>query len=148
MSAAAIWNALRTTTDDVIRLNPTDTPKYLLVGLRFLWRYEREPDLAKYFGWTDAVTVRYWSKLFTRRIHRLLPDKVCTAVGLAALILLLASCSLLHVVVVFADGNFCRTRYRLRFHAYCRWDSLPHTRDSSMVFHLVQSQVQWARFEL
>ena len=44
-----IWNDLKTTSNVQGQISPSRKPIFLLIGLRFLWRYETEEVLAKFF---------------------------------------------------------------------------------------------------
>lgn len=74
-SCENIWIDLQTTTDAACRIESDADPKHLLLGLRFLWKYQTEDDLGAFFQMTSK-TVRKWSHVYARKIQLLLPNKV------------------------------------------------------------------------
>lgn len=60
---------------DVKRSMPGAKPKHLLLGLRWLWKYDTEADLSPMFDMSEK-TVRKWTKQLVSEIMKLLPEKM------------------------------------------------------------------------
>jgi hypothetical protein len=71
-----IWNALRNSLDPTVRLRRLDKPKHLLVGIRFLWTYHEEYEIARFFKYGSNNTGRKWWKFYVKKIEKLLDLKV------------------------------------------------------------------------
>jgi hypothetical protein len=71
-----IWDALRNSLDPTVRLRRKDKPGHLLVGIRFLWTYHEEYEIARFFGYGSNKTGRKWWKLYVAKIEKLLDRKV------------------------------------------------------------------------
>ena len=52
-TCAKLWHDLLSTDNAEARMAPNTKPIVLLIGLRFLWRYETEEILATFFGMSD-----------------------------------------------------------------------------------------------
>jgi hypothetical protein len=70
-----LWDALRNSMDGEVRLKKKEKPKHLLVAIRFLWTYDTEYDLARFFGICEQ-TARTWWKFYVTKIEKLLDGKV------------------------------------------------------------------------
>lgn len=73
-TCARVWEALRTSNDPEIKLFRKANPMHLLLAIRFLWRYEMETDLGKFFGIKSPKTVRKWVRYYLYRVKLLLPS--------------------------------------------------------------------------
>ena len=71
-----VWHGLRSSNDPDIKLESSADPKHLLLAIRFLWRYEVEKDLGRFFGIKSPKTVRKWVHHYLLRVARLLPSLV------------------------------------------------------------------------
>jgi hypothetical protein len=71
-----IWDVLRNSMDAAVRLKKEDKPKHLLVAIRFLWTYDEEYDLSRFFGFQSHTTARKWWKIYVTKIEKLLDMKV------------------------------------------------------------------------
>ena len=71
-----LWDALRNSMDATVWLQKNDKPMYLLVAIRFLWLYDEEYDIARFFGFRSVVTGRKWWKMYVKKIEKLLDRKV------------------------------------------------------------------------
>lgn len=69
-----IWEDLRTS----FRLEKKAKPKHFLLAIRFLFKYEDESDLCRFFGIRSKKTVRKWWKIYVRKIEEILESKVRT----------------------------------------------------------------------
>jgi hypothetical protein len=67
---------------DLIDLGEIDRksnrPKYFLMTLRFLFTNARQQDLMRFFDVGSENTVMKWRAIFTAKIQKLLPKKMCT----------------------------------------------------------------------
>jgi hypothetical protein len=71
-----LWDALRNSMDATVRLQKKDKPMHLLVAIRFLWTYDEEYEIARFFGFGSANTGRKWWKIYVKKIEKLLDLKV------------------------------------------------------------------------
>jgi len=71
-TCASIWQDLRRRE----KINKQSDPRHFLIGVRFLWKYEEEADLARFFGIRTHQTVRKWWKIYVQIIESLLDEKV------------------------------------------------------------------------
>lgn len=71
-----VWNDLRTSNDPTIRIDGNSDPMHFLLAVRFLWRYEVEKDLGKFFGIKDPKTVRKWVHYYEPRVAGLLSSMI------------------------------------------------------------------------
>ena len=71
---AAVWEKLRSTDDDTIKLTNKDKPRDLLLGVRFLWGYETEDNLGNHFGIRSRTTVARICEIWTFKVQTLLKD--------------------------------------------------------------------------
>ena len=71
-----LWDALRNSMDATVRLQKNDKPMHLLVGIRFLWTYHEENEIARFFSFRSVVTGRKWWKIYVKKIEKLLDRKV------------------------------------------------------------------------
>ena len=62
--------------DQTVRLRKKDTPKHLLVAIRFLWTYDEEYEIARFFSFRCYNTGRKWWKFYLTKIEKLLELKV------------------------------------------------------------------------
>jgi hypothetical protein len=71
-----LWDALRNSLDPTVRLVRRSKPKHLLVGIRFLWTYHEEYEIARFFSFGSHKTSRKWWKIYVTKIEKLLDRKV------------------------------------------------------------------------
>ena len=71
-TAHLVWDALRTAS----LIDNNSKPKHFMIAIRFLWKYEDESDLKRFFKLTEK-TVRKWWKHYVFRIEQLLDAMVC-----------------------------------------------------------------------
>ena len=70
-----LWFEMQNTTKDEGRITPGTKPTFLLIGLRFLWRYQTEEELAVFFG-MSAKTVRKYYRQSVAKIYLLFDDTI------------------------------------------------------------------------
>lgn len=56
----------------------TSNPLHLLLGLRFLWKYDNERDLGSFFRIKDPKTIGKWAHAYARKLSLLLPNVMST----------------------------------------------------------------------
>ncbi len=77
-SCENMWMDLQLSPNQECRIEPNANPKLLLLGIRFLWRYETEKELCSRFDMSEP-TVRKWKSLYARKIQLLLKPKTDAA---------------------------------------------------------------------
>jgi hypothetical protein len=75
-TVADIWNAMIVHTDTNCRVEANTDPKYLLLGLRFLWTYHTQASIGSFFGIQSEKTVRKWIRMIVSKLAALLQYKV------------------------------------------------------------------------
>ena len=73
LTCEKIWADLKETPNANGCINANTKPVFLLIGLRFLWKYESEEILATFFS-MSAKTVRKYYKESAEKIHLLLDE--------------------------------------------------------------------------
>ena len=68
-----LWEDLQTTPNLDGRINANTKPTFLLIGLRFLWRYQTEEELGRFFK-MSAKTVRNYYHESAKKIYLLLDE--------------------------------------------------------------------------
>ena len=68
-----LWLHMQKTPNEKARITSHTKPTFLLIGLRFLWRYQTEEELAVFFG-MSAKTVRKYYKQSVAKLYLLLDD--------------------------------------------------------------------------
>ena len=76
LTCESLWKDMQISTKEDCRLDDNDNPKHLLLCLRFFWEYATEDKLCGCFQIRSEKTVRKWCRIYARRIHLLLPNKV------------------------------------------------------------------------
>ena len=71
-TCVAIWDDLK----KAGAISKKDKPVHLLVGLRFLLKYENESNLAHFFGFRSRTTAAKYARLWVGHISTLFAGKV------------------------------------------------------------------------
>lgn len=87
LTCSEIWVDLQELDDEECPINIKSKPKYLLLGLRWLRKYEIEKDLRDFFGISDIKTVRKWSQNYGRYLSKLLKVSVLLVLRSASMLL-------------------------------------------------------------
>ena len=74
-----IWESLRNSIDDSIKLHPKAKPIHLLLAIVHLWSYPTEANLASQFGMASKNTCRKWRRLYVEKLASLFPSLVSRA---------------------------------------------------------------------
>jgi len=61
-----------------VRLEKGAKPLHLLLGIRFLFKYQEQRDLCRFFGMRSPKTMSKWATLYVFKIERLLDMKMGT----------------------------------------------------------------------
>jgi hypothetical protein len=75
-TVSEIWNAMLVHPDIDCRVDANTNPKYLLLGLRFLWTYHTQGSLGNFFGIRSEKTVGKWSRMIVLKLAALSKYKV------------------------------------------------------------------------
>jgi len=74
-TCSSIWNdMIGANAEDDCHIDNDANPVHFLLAVRFLFRYEREKDLARMFG-TAPKTMRPWQRLYVWKLQALLQKK-------------------------------------------------------------------------
>lgn len=77
-TSSTMWHMLRDHQDDNIQLPTNANPMHLLLLHRFLWEYETESEIARFFGKHNQLaserTVRKWIRYYAPRVQLLLKE--------------------------------------------------------------------------
>ena len=74
-TVAKVWQLLRDSNEDDVRLEANAKPAHLLLALSYLWHYETEQGYSRDFKITEK-TGRKWHKEYVRKVAGLLPSLV------------------------------------------------------------------------
>ena len=75
-TSSDMWRAMRNSDDPDIHLPANTEPKYLLLLHRFLWTYDTEEELGRFFQIGSPMTTRKWIRYMAPRVQLLLKHKM------------------------------------------------------------------------
>jgi hypothetical protein len=76
LTVAQIWEDLRSSTDEHIKLNEKVKPMHLLMALRFLAKYQSYQDLGSYFHIQSDTTVQKYVRYYVPRLSHLMKKRL------------------------------------------------------------------------